>query len=113
MMKVIVTYPNRAERARPILDAMATTRSHAHSPIGGERGANPRGAPMVVNTLYVDDKIRRLHRGSGARNPSPGSLHPLNLNGLHPVWRLAARRTIALTLGARSPMAFLEWPSTS
>ncbi len=56
MMKVIVDYPNRAEE-RAILDAMATTEATV-VPRAVVSGAQILDARHVVNTLYVDDKIR-------------------------------------------------------
>jgi len=56
MMKVIVTYPNRAEE-RAILDAMATTEAMV-VPRAVVSAAQIVEARHVVNTLYVDDKIR-------------------------------------------------------
>ncbi|HEX3847263.1 MAG TPA: AAA family ATPase, partial [Steroidobacteraceae bacterium] len=56
MMKVIVSYPNREEE-RAILDAMATS-----EPLPSIRpvvtGEEILSARHVVNSLYVDDKIR-------------------------------------------------------
>src|ERR1700730_18155145 len=56
MMKVIVTYPNRADE-RAILDAMATTEAMLvpRAVVSAEQIVEAR---HVVNTLYVDDKIR-------------------------------------------------------
>src|ERR1700723_1272841 len=56
MMKVVVTYPNRAEE-RAILDAMATSEAlpTARPVVSAQQILNAR---HVVNTLYVDDKIR-------------------------------------------------------
>src|SRR5208283_1809022 len=56
MLKVIVDYPNRSEE-RTILDTMATS-----EPILGVQpvvsGEDILAARRVVNSLYVDDKLR-------------------------------------------------------
>src|SRR6202045_3556834 len=56
MMKVVVTYPNRAEE-RAILDAMATSAPgvSVRPVVSAQQILNAR---HVVNSLYVDDKIR-------------------------------------------------------
>ena len=57
MMKVIITYPNRAEE-RAILDAMATTEPPL---VGATRSSSAEQilqARHVVNHIYIDDKIR-------------------------------------------------------
>src|SRR5882724_6594219 len=56
MMKVIVTYPNRTDE-RAILDSMATTEAML-VPRAVVSAAQILEARHVVNTLYVDDKIR-------------------------------------------------------
>src|ERR1700676_3638067 len=56
MMKVIVTYPSRADE-RAILDAMATTEAML-VPRTVVSAAQIIEARHVVNTVYVDDKIR-------------------------------------------------------
>src|ERR1700744_1443490 len=56
MMKVIVTYPNRAEE-RAILDAMATTEAMA-VPRTVVSAAQIIEARHIVNMLFVDDKVR-------------------------------------------------------
>src|SRR5882757_8431723 len=57
MMKVLVSYPNRAEE-RAILDAMATSDAlpSARPVVSAQQILNAR---HVVNSLYVDDKIDR------------------------------------------------------
>ena len=57
MMKVIVSYPNRAEE-RAILDAMATSEAIARASDPVVSAQQILDARHVVNTLYVDDKIR-------------------------------------------------------
>ncbi|HMI74782.1 MAG TPA: AAA family ATPase [Steroidobacteraceae bacterium] len=103
MMKVIVTYPNRSEE-RAILDAMATTEAMliTRSVVSAAQILEAR---HVVNTLYVDDKIRDyiVDLVLATRPPVAASL---NLNGYIQTGA-SPRATIALTLGARA-MAFLS-----
>jgi MoxR-like ATPase len=103
MMKVIVTYPNRADE-RAILDAMATTEAMLvpRAVVSAEQIVEAR---HVVNTLYVDDKIRDyiVDLVLATRPPIAASL---NLNGYIQIGA-SPRATIALTLGARA-MAFLN-----
>jgi MoxR-like ATPase len=103
MMKVIVTYPNRADE-RAILDAMATTEAMV-VPRAVVSAAQIVEARHVVNTLYVDDKIRDyiVDLVLATRPPIAASL---NLNG-YIQNGASPRATIALTLGARA-MAFLS-----
>ena len=103
MMKVIVTYPNRGEE-RAILDAMATTEAMA-VPRTVVSAAQIVEARHVVNTLFVDDKIRDyiVDLVLATRPPIAASL---NLNG-YIQNGASPRATIALTLGARA-MAFLS-----
>ncbi len=103
MMKVIVSYPNRAEE-RAILDAMATTEAML-APRTVVSAAQIVQARHVVNTLYVDEKIRDyiVDLVLATRPPLAASL---NLNG-YIQNGASPRATIALTLGARA-MAFLS-----
>src|ERR1700731_677045 len=103
MMKVIVTYPNRSDE-RAILDAMATTEAML-VPRTVVSAAQIIEARHVVNTLYVDDKIRDyiVDLVLATRPPSAASF---NLNG-YVQTGASPRATIALTLGARA-MAFLS-----
>jgi MoxR-like ATPase len=103
MMKVIVTYPNRTDE-RAILDAMATTEAML-VPGAVVSAAQILEARHVVNTLYVDDKIRDyiVDLVLATRPPIAASL---NLNG-YIQNGASPRATIALTLGARA-MAFLS-----
>jgi MoxR-like ATPase len=103
MMKVIVTYPNRADE-RAILDAMATTEAMI-VPRAVVSAAQIVEARHVVNMLYVDDKIRDyiVDLVLATRPPIAASL---NLNGYIQTGA-SPRATIALTLGARA-MAFLS-----
>jgi MoxR-like ATPase len=103
MMKVIVSYPSRAEE-RAILDAMATT-----DPLPVVRpvvsAAQIVEARHVVNSLYVDEKIRDyiVDLVLATRPPLAASL---NLNG-YIQNGASPRATIALTLAARA-LAFLK-----
>jgi MoxR-like ATPase len=103
MMKVIVNYPNRAEE-RAILDSMATTEPMlvSRSVVSAAQIVEAR---HVVNTLYVDDKIRDyiVDLVLATRPPIAESL---NLNG-YIQNGASPRATIALTLAARA-MAFLN-----
>jgi MoxR-like ATPase len=103
MMKVIVTYPNRTDE-RAILDSMATTEAML-VPRAVVSAAQILEARHVVNTLYVDDKIRDyiVDLVLATRPPIAASL---NLNG-YIQNGASPRATIALTLGARA-MAFLS-----
>jgi MoxR-like ATPase len=103
MMKVVVTYPNRAEE-RAILDAMATSDAlpSARPVVSAQQILNAR---HVVNTLYVDDKIRNyiVDLVLATRPPIAASL---NLNGYIQIGA-SPRATINLTLAARA-IAFLN-----
>src|SRR5471030_1857044 len=103
MMKVIVSYPNRTDE-RAILDAMATTEAML-VPRAVVSAAQILEARHVVNTLYVDEKIRDyiVDLVLATRPPIAASL---NLNG-YIQYGASPRATIALTLGARA-MAFLN-----
>src|SRR6202043_1718851 len=103
MMKVIVSYPSRTEE-RAILDAMATTEPMllARPVVSAAQIVDAR---RVVNTLYVDEKIRDyiVDLVLATRPPIAAAL---NLNGYIQIGA-SPRATIALTLGARA-MAFLN-----
>src|ERR1700683_2816277 len=103
MMKVIVNYPNRAEE-RAILDSMATTEP-MYVPRPVVSAAQIVDARHVVNTLYVDDKIRDyiVDLVLATRPPIAASLKLDGYiqNGASP------RATIPLTMAARA-MAFLK-----
>jgi MoxR-like ATPase len=103
MMKVIVTYPNRSEE-RAILDAMATSESlpSVRPVVSAQQILNAR---HVVNTLYVDDKIRNyiVDLVLATRPPIAKSL---NLDGFIQTGA-SPRATINLTLAARA-IAFLS-----
>jgi len=103
MMKVVVSYPNRAEE-RAILDAMATS-----EPIPSARpvvsAQQILSARHVVNTLYVDDKIRSyiVDLVLATRPPVAKSL---KIDGYIQTGA-SPRATINLTLAARA-IAFLS-----
>jgi MoxR-like ATPase len=103
MMKVIVSYPNRVEE-RAILDAMATTEPMIvpRHMVSAQQIVDAR---HIVNTLYVDDKIRNyiVDLVLATRPPIAASM---NLNG-YVQTGASPRATIALTLAARA-MAFLN-----
>jgi MoxR-like ATPase len=103
MMKVMVDYPTRAEE-RAILDAMATT----------EPGVVPRAvlspaqilsSRHVVNTIFVDDKVRD-YIVDIVLATRPPIAEKLALNG-YVQNGASPRATISLTLAARA-MAFLQ-----
>jgi MoxR-like ATPase len=103
MMKVIVGYPTRSEE-RAILDAMATSEP-VLTPKPVVSAEAIKSAQHVVNTIYVDEKIRDyiVDLVLATRPPIADTLK-LNgyiQNGASP------RATIALTLAARA-MAFLN-----
>jgi MoxR-like ATPase len=103
MMKVIVSYPNRAEE-RAILDAMATSEAlpSVRAVVSAEQILNAR---HVVNTLYVDDKIRNyiVDLVLATRPPIAAAL---KLDGYIQTGA-SPRATINLTLAARA-IAFLN-----
>jgi MoxR-like ATPase len=103
MMKVLVGYPNRAEE-RAILDAMATSEAlpSVRPVVTAQQILNAR---HVVNTLYVDDKIRNyiVDLVLATRPPIAKSL---NLEGYIQTGA-SPRATINLTLAARA-IAFLN-----
>jgi len=103
MMKVIVDYPTRAEE-RAILDSMATTEPMLvpRTVVSAEQVVDAR---HVVNTLFVDEKVRDyiVDIVHATRPPIAAGL---NLNG-YVQTGASPRATIALTLAARG-MAFLN-----
>ena len=103
MMKVIVDYPTRAEE-RAILDSMATTEPMLvpRTVVSAEQVVDAR---HVVNTLFVDEKVRDyiVDIVHATRPPIAANL---NLNG-YVQTGASPRATIALTLAARG-MAFLS-----
>src|ERR1700691_1218252 len=103
MMKVIVDYPTRAEE-RAILDTMATTEPMI-VPRTVVSASQILDARHVVNTLFVDDKVRDyiVDIVLATRPPIAAGLE---LNG-YVQTGASPRATIALTLAARA-MAFLN-----
>jgi len=103
MMKVLIGYPNRVEE-RAILDAMATSEPSlgVQPVVSGEEIIHAR---RVVNTIYVDDKIKDyiVSLVLATRDPKAAGL---DLNGYIQVGA-SPRATINLTLAARAA-AFLE-----
>ena len=103
MMKVVVSYPNRAEE-RAILDAMATSEPtiSARPVVSAQQILDAR---HVVNNLYVDDKIRNyiVDLVLATRPPVAKSL---KIDGFIQTGA-SPRATINLTLAARA-MAFLN-----
>lgn len=103
MMKVVISYPTRAEE-RTILDSMATTEPvlAVRPVVSTEQIIKAR---QVVNTIYVDDKIRDyiVELVAATRPPSAAAL---NLNG-YIQSGASPRATINLTLAARAT-AFLN-----
>lgn len=103
MMKVIVDYPTRIEE-RAILDAMATTEPMI-LPRAVVDASQVVDARRVVNTLFIDEKVRDyiVDIVLATRPPLAAglSLNGYVQNGASP------RGTIALTLAARA-MAFLN-----
>jgi MoxR-like ATPase len=103
MMKVIVDYPTRQEE-RAILDSMATTEPMLvpRTVVSAEQVVDAR---HVVNTLFVDEKVRDyiVDIVHATRPPIAANL---NLNG-YVQTGASPRATIALTLAARG-MAFLN-----
>ena len=103
MMKVIIGYPSRVEE-RAILDAMATSEPAlgVAQVVSGEDIIRAR---RVVNTIYVDDKIKDyiVSLVLATRDPKAAGL---DLNGYIQVGA-SPRATINLTLAARAA-AFLD-----
>jgi len=103
MMKVIVTYPNRAEE-RAILDAMATSEP-VQVPNPVVSAGEIKNARTVVNKIYVDDKIRD-YIVDLVLATRPPIAEALKLNG-YIQNGASPRATIAMTLAARA-IAFLN-----
>ena len=102
MMKVIVTYPNHVEE-RAILEAMATTEpALGVTPVvSGEEILQAR---RVVNSIYIDDKIKEyiVNIVLATRDPKAAKV---DLNG-YLEYGASPRATINLTMAARAA-AFL------
>jgi MoxR-like ATPase len=103
MMKVVVSYPSRTEE-RAILDAMATTAAMV-VPRPVVTAVQIVQARQVVDTLYVDDKIRD-YIVDIVLATRPPTAPALKLDGFIQTGA-SPRATIALTLAARA-MAFLS-----
>ena len=103
MMKVIVSYPNRAEE-RAILDAMATSEPmlSVRRMVSGEQILKAR---HVVNAIHIDDKIRDYIVDLVLATRPPGA-SMFNLNG-YIQNGASPRATINLCLAARA-VAFLS-----
>jgi MoxR-like ATPase len=103
MMKVIIGYPNRVEELA-ILEAMATSEPSlgVRPVVSGEEILRAR---HVVNTIYVDDKIKEyiVDLVLATRNPKAAGL---DLNGYIQTGA-SPRATINLTLASRAA-AFLD-----
>lgn len=103
MMKVMIGYPNRAEE-RAILDAMATSEPSltVQPVVTNEDIFNAR---RVVNTIYVDDRIKDyiVDLVLATRNPKAAGL---DLNGYIQTGA-SPRASINLTLASRAA-AFLD-----
>lgn len=103
MLKVIVDYPNRAEE-RAILDTMATSDPDLSvQPVVS--GADIVAARRVVNSVYVDDKLKDyiVDIVLATRDPKR---YGIDLNG-YVRYGASPRATIALTMAARA-WAFLN-----
>jgi MoxR-like ATPase len=103
MLKVIVDYPNRAEE-RAILDAMATSEPNLRvTPV--VCGDDIVAARRVVNSIYVDDKLRDYIVDTvwATRDPKR---YGIDLNG-YVRYGASPRATIALTMAAKA-WAFLN-----
>jgi MoxR-like ATPase len=103
MLKVIVGYPNRIEE-RAILDTMATTEpTFAVTPV--VTGDDIIRARRVVNTIYIDDKVKDyivdIIGATRAPQEYGMALNGFIQNGASP------RATIFLTLASRAS-AFLQ-----
>jgi MoxR-like ATPase len=98
MLKVIVDYPNRSEE-RAILDAMATSEPDlgVQPVVSGEAVLAAR---RVVNSVYVDDKLRDyiVDIVLATRDPKR---YGIDLNG-YVRYGASPRATIALTVAARA-----------
>src|ERR1700753_1053131 len=103
MMKVLVTYANRADE-RAILDAMATTEAML-VPRPVVSAAQIGESRHVVNSLYVCGRIR-YYMVDLVLSTRPPIAASFDLNGYIQTGA-SPRATIALTLGARA-MAFLN-----
>ncbi len=98
MMKVIVTYPNHVEE-RAILEAMATTEpALGVTPVVS--GEEILAARRVVNSIYIDDKIKEyiVNIVLATRDPKAANV---DLNG-YLEYGASPRATINLAMAARA-----------
>ena len=103
MLKVVVDYPNRAEE-RAILEAMATSEPDLRvAPVVS--GEDILAARRVVNSVYVDDKLKDyiVDVVWATRDPKH---YGIDLNG-YVRYGASPRATIALTMAAKA-WAFLN-----
>jgi MoxR-like ATPase len=103
MLKVIVDYPSRAEE-RAILEAMATSEPDLRvAPVVS--GDDIIAARRVVNSIYVDDKLKDYIVDTvwATRDPKR---YGIDLNG-YVRYGASPRATLALTMAARA-WAFLN-----
>jgi len=103
MLKVVVDYPNRAEE-RAILEAMATSEPDLRvAPVVS--GDDILAARRVVNSVYVDDKLKDyiVDVVWATRDPKH---YGIDLNG-YVRYGASPRATIALTMAAKA-WAFLN-----
>ncbi len=98
MLKVIVDYPNRSEE-RAILDAMATSEPD-FSVQTVVSGADILAARRVVNSVYVDDKLKDYIVDIVLATREP-KRYGIDLNG-YVRYGASPRATIALTMAARA-----------
>jgi MoxR-like ATPase len=103
MMKVVVSYPSRSEE-RAILDSMATT-APLVAPRAVVSAAQIIQARQVVDTLYIDEKIRD-YIVDVVLATRPPTAAVLKMDGYIQTGA-SPRATIALTLASRA-MAFLS-----
>jgi MoxR-like ATPase len=98
MLKVIVDYPNRSEE-RAILDSMATSEPNlgVQPVVSGE---DVLAARRVVNSVYVDDKLRDYIVDIVLATRAP-KRYGIDLNG-YVRYGASPRATIALTMAARA-----------
>jgi MoxR-like ATPase len=103
MLKVLIDYPNRSEEIA-ILDAMATSEPNLQiQPVVS--GEDIIRARHVVNTIYVDEKVKHyiVDLVLATRDPK---LYGIDLNG-YVQCGASPRATINLTLASRAS-AFLK-----
>jgi MoxR-like ATPase len=103
MLKLVITYPNRAEE-RAILDTMATTEALAPvTPV--VTCENIIESRRVVNSIYIDDKVKDYIVDIVLATRDPKA-YGLDLGG-YIEYGASPRATIALTLVSKA-YAFLQ-----